>query len=113
MGSAERRLSILKYLCQVRQATMVELSKRFAVSVRTIQRDIYEIEATFRVPIVVKCGKYDGGVSIVGNYRFDRMYMNQEELGLLCRIQTLLDGQLQQSDSARLSAIIQKYSGIA
>ena len=112
MGSAERRLSMLKYLCQARQATMAELSKRFAVSVRTIQRDIYEIEATFRVPIVVRCGKY-GGVSIVGNYRFDRMYMNQEELGLLCRIQTLLDGQLQQSDRARLSAIIQKYSGIA
>ena len=61
MGTAERRLEILKYLCKKRHATMPELSEQFGVSLRTIQRDIYEIETTFRVPIDVKCGKYDGG----------------------------------------------------
>ena len=72
MGTAERRLEILKYLCKKRHATMPELSEQFGVSLRTIQRDIYEIETTFRVPIDVKCGKYDGGVYVIGNYSFDK-----------------------------------------
>ena len=76
MGTAERRLEILKYLCKKRHATMPELSEQFGVSLRTIQRDIYEIETTFRVPIDVKCGKYDGGVYVIGNYSFDRTYMH-------------------------------------
>ena len=47
MGTAERRLEILKYLCRYRRATMPKLAEKFGVSVRTIQRDILEIEATF------------------------------------------------------------------
>jgi len=37
MGTAERRLEILKYLCRVRKATMPELAEKFGVSIRTIQ----------------------------------------------------------------------------
>ena len=40
MGTAERRLEILKYLCKKRHATMPELSEQFGVSLRTIQRYI-------------------------------------------------------------------------
>ena len=40
MGTAERRLEILNYLCQKRYATMPELAEKFGVSVRTIHRDI-------------------------------------------------------------------------
>ena len=61
MGTAERRLEILKYLCKYRRATMPQLAEMLGVSVRTIQRDILEIEATFHVPIYVLFGKYDGG----------------------------------------------------
>ena len=60
MGTAERRLEILKYLCRARKSTMTKLAELFGVSVRTIQRDILEIEATFHVPIDVRCGKYEG-----------------------------------------------------
>ena len=60
MGTAERRLEILKYLCKVRKATMPQLAQIFGVSVRTIQRDILELEATFHVPIDVRCGKHHG-----------------------------------------------------
>ena len=56
MGTAERRLEILKYLCKFRKATMPHLAKIFGVSVRTVQRDVLEIEATFHVPLDVRCG---------------------------------------------------------
>ena len=113
MGTAERRLEILKYLCRVRKAKMTELAEIFGVSVRTIQRDIYEIEATFHVPINVKCGKYDGGVYIVGNYSFDRMYMCDEEIDLLRKIQRLVKTLLSDNENAVLSNIIKNYSKTA
>ena len=61
MGTSERILEILKHLCRARKSTMPKMAELFAVSVRTIQRDILEIEATFHVPIYVLFGKYDGG----------------------------------------------------
>lgn len=83
MGTAERRLETLKYLCRYRRATMPQLAEKFGVSVRTIQRDIFEIEATFHVPLDIRCGKYDGGVFVKGDYSFDRAYMHKDELELL------------------------------
>ena len=66
MGTAERRLELLKYLCKARKATMPQLAEKFGVSVRTIQRDIFEIETTFHVPLYIRCGKYNGGVFVKG-----------------------------------------------
>ena len=94
MGTAERRLEILKYLCKARKAKMTQLAEMFGVSVRTIQRDIYEIEATFHVPIDVRSGKYDGGVYIVGSYSFDHIYMCDEEILLLRKVQELVKRRL-------------------
>ena len=110
MGTAERRLEILKYLCKHRHAKMTELAEAFDVSVRTIQRDIYEIEITFRVPVEVKKGKYEGGVYIVGDYTFDRIYMKEEELLLLAKIQNLVKNQLTDSENVMLSKIIRDYT---
>lgn len=50
MGTAERRLEIMKYLCRKRHATMSFLAEKFGVSVRTIQRDIFEL--TFMMPLL-------------------------------------------------------------
>ena len=113
MGTAERRLEILKYLCRYRHATMPQLAEMFSVSVRTIQRDISEIEATFHVPIDVRCGKYEGGIYVVGDYSFDRAYMYDEELALLSKVQGLVKGQLTEQENARLSQIIKTYSKTA
>ena len=107
MGTAERRLEILKYLCKKRHATMPELSEQFGVSLRTIQRDIYEIETTFRVPIDVKCGKYDGGVYVIGNYSFDRTYMH--EIILLRKIQGIVENKISEKESVMLLQIIKNY----
>lgn len=110
MGTAERRLEILKYLCRKRHAKMTELANIFGVCVRTIQRDIFEIEVTFHVPIEIRSGKYGGGVYILGNYSFDHMYMCEEELGLLRKIETMVESQLTEQEKAILSTIIKKYS---
>ena len=113
MGTAERRLEILKYLCKFRKATMPQLAEMFGVSVRTIQRDILEIEATFRVPLDVRCGKYDGGVYVIGDYRFDRAYMHEDELRLLAKIQNLVKSQLSDNENSLLSQIIKTYTKTA
>ena len=113
MGTAERRLEILKYLCKYRRAKMPQLAEMFGVSVRTIQRDILEIEATFHVPLDIRCGKYDGGVFVVGNYSFDRAYMHRDELELLSKVQGLVMNQLSDKENALLSQIINTYTKIA
>lgn len=109
MGTAERRLEIYKYLCFERKSTMPNLAKMFGVSVRTIQRDIFEIEATFHAPIEVTKGKY-GGVAIVGDHRFDRAYMCEEELLLLKKVQLLTEEHLSVQENLLLANIIKKYS---
>jgi len=40
LGTSERRIETIKYLCRKRRATMAEISKEFGVSVRTVKRDI-------------------------------------------------------------------------
>ena len=89
---------------------MPKLAELFGVSVRTIQRDILEIEATFHVPIDVRCGKYEGGVYVVGDYSFDRAYMCDEELLLLKKIQSLVQEQITEKENVLLTQIIKKYS---
>ena len=110
MGTAERRLEILKYLCKVRKATMPQLAQIFGVSVRTIQRDILELEATFHIPIDVRCGKHNGGIYIMGDYRFDRTYMHDEEIALLCKLYELTKSQLNANENILFQKIIQSYS---
>ena len=113
MGTAERRLEILKYLCRYRRATMPQLAEKFGVSVRTIQRDIFEIEATFHVPLDIRCGKYDGGVFVKGDYSFDRAYMYDEELELLTKIHGMVKHKLTKKENSLLSRIIKTYTKYA
>ena len=110
MGTAERRLEILKYLCKARKTTMGQLAEMFGVSIRTIQRDIYEIEVTFHVPLDVKCGKYEGGIYVIGDYSFDRAYMCDDELNVLRKMQSLVKDHMSDSENKILSQIIRKYT---
>lgn len=109
MGTAERRLEIYKYLCHVRKASMSQLAVKFGVCLRTIQRDILEIETIFHVPLKITYGRY-GGVSIIGDYTFDRAYMCDEELNLLKNIQLLVEEKINKEEYELLSQIIKKYS---
>lgn len=109
MGTAERRLEILKYLCKHRQATMPQLAKMFGVSVRTIQRDIFELEETLRVPLEMRSGKY-GGVFVKGDYTFDRAYMHEEQTALLWKIYTLVEDRLPAKEIEAFARLIQAYT---
>ena len=113
MGTAERRLEILKYLCKYRHATMPQLAEKFGVSIRTIQRDILEIEATFHVPIDVRCGKYDGGIYVLNDYTFDRAYMHPDDISLLLKIQKLVKSEISDEENARFTQIIKTYTKTA
>ena len=108
MGTAERRLEIMKYLCRKRYATMPELSELFCVSVRTIQRDIFEI--SFMMPIITKKGKQNGGVYVVGDYTMDRIYMSENEIKLLIRVKHMVAFQLSQADMNLMEHIIHTYT---
>ena len=113
MGTAERKLEILKYLCKFRKATMPQLAEMFGVSTRTIQRDILDLEVTLHVPLVTRSGKYYGGVYVKGDYSFDRSYMHQDELDLLCKVQRLTSDELSEKENALLSHIIKTYTKTA
>lgn len=112
MGTAERRLAIMKHLCRVRHTTMSDLAHEFSVSVRTIQRDIFEI--TFLMPIEVRSGKYTGGVYVMEGYTWDKAYMRAEDIALLNKIKTVAEKQerliLDKDALQQLEKIISTYS---
>lgn len=107
MGTAERRLEIMKYLCRKRHATMSFLAEKFGVSVRTIQRDIFEL--TFMMPLDTKAGKYGGGVYVVGDYTMDRAYMTPEEISLLIRVKSISESKLSTEENFLFEKIIGNY----
>ncbi len=109
MGTAERRLEIMKYLCRYRYATMPKLAEMFSVSIKTVQRDIFELESTMRLPIQVKRGRYDGGIYILNEYTYDRMYMEKEETSLLLKIKDMVKDLLSSDEITLLDNIIHKY----
>ena len=51
LGTSERRIETIKYLCRKRRGTMAEISKEFGVSVRTVQRDIDYLSGVMMIPI--------------------------------------------------------------
>ncbi len=108
MGTAQRRLEIMKQLCRERHITMTALAKQYGVSVRTIQRDIFEL--TFMMPIYVKTGKYDGGVYVAGDYTMDRVYMTSQEVELLKKVKNMVSGKLSFKEQEVFENIINIYT---
>ena len=108
MGTAERRLAIMKQLCRERYATMVSLAEQYNVSIRTIQRDIFEL--TFLMPLDIKSGRYEGGVYVIGDYTMDRMYMTEEELNLLIKVKKMVKKDLSEQENRLFDLLIQTYT---
>ena len=81
------------------------------MSLSTIRRDVLELSLSY--PVYTVCGKYDGGVYVVGNYSFDRAYMYDEELALLTKVHLLVKDQLTEQEGALFSQIIKTYSKTA
>ena len=112
MGTAERIIEMMKYLCRVRHSTMPELAERFGVSVRTVKRDIDELG--YLIPLKTKTGRYDGGVYVMDNYRWDKQYMSAEETEFLKNIKRkAAEGTviiLNEKEFGILDMIIEAYS---
>ena len=112
MGTTERIFEMMKYLCQVRQATMPALAEKFGVSVRTIKRDIDEIG--YLIPLEIKTGRYEGGVYVMQGYKWDKAYMSAEDIALLIKIKKV--GEKKErlvfggDELSRLERIISTYS---
>ena len=84
MGTAERRVEIMRILCRRRHEKISKLAEEFGVSERTIQRDIEVLSIT--QPIYTQCGRYDGGVYVTENFDMNRMYMMESELSVLHKL---------------------------
>ncbi len=111
MSAVERRYEIMKILCRRRSETINNLATELKVSPRTIERDIEFLSAT--EPIYTQPGRYNGGVYIVEGYSMDRMYMSDDEIGVLQKICAVVDGQasfLTYEELCILKSVISQYS---
>jgi predicted DNA-binding transcriptional regulator YafY len=90
---------------------MTELAVKFGVSVRTIKRDIDELG--YLIPIKTKFGRYEGGVYVMEDYKWDKAYMSDEDIALLVRIKEIAAVKqnvvLDEDDLQRLERLIVTY----
>lgn len=100
-----RLIGIVTILLQKEKVTIPQLSERFEVSYRTIQRDIDHI-CQAGIPIVSMQG-YGGGLAIADGYKLDKTILTKEEL------QAILTG-IKSIDSVSKTAygqtLIEKFS---
>ena len=89
-GTLERRRSILNYLLEVRKTTRAELSDRYDVSLRTIERDIIILSCSYPI-FTIQGGK--GGIRIADGYYIGIRYLTVSQLALLERLSTSLTGE--------------------
>lgn len=112
MGTAERRLAIFKLLCRRRHETIENIASEFAVSERTVRRDIEILSLS--EPIYTVAGRYGGGVYIVEDYYSDNLYITQEEESVLSDIYDFLENseakKSMEKEINTLKKIIIKYS---
>ena len=87
LRTTERRISILRILCERRKETLENLAFELEVSRNTIQRDIEVLSLTY--PIYTSQG-IGGGVCIVDNFRLGMKYLTNTQCELL---ETLLETQ--------------------
>ena len=103
MNSLERRKEMIEYLCQVRHTTYEKLCYHFAVSLKTVKRDILEL--TLSYPIITKQGKYGGGIYIADGYYLGRQYLTDEQEKLLKE----LTGTVNENQAKILQQILSKF----
>ena len=111
MRAPERRQALLKALCLRRFDTIANLAVEFAVSERTIRRDI-EILSTSE-PIYTQTGRYGGGVYIMDDYHMSKAYFREAETMTLQKILACLEREdtssLNEADYSVLRHIISSH----
>lgn len=100
----DRLLDIVIYLLNHKTATAKQLSERFQVSVRTIQRDVESI-ALAGVPIMATKGS-GGGYQLMPAHQIRNQFLKQEDLELIVMALKSLDTGY---DNARLKLVLDRY----
>lgn len=103
----DRLISIIMILNNKERVTAKELSEKFEVSTKTIQRDIETIERA-GIPIVSYKG-HEGGYGIIESYRVDRASMTKNEIELL---KSLLEGINETYKNEEVLSLINKFTAI-
>ncbi|MEG0295825.1 MAG: YafY family protein [Clostridium sp.] len=101
----ERLISIIMLLNNKKRVTAKELSEKFEVSTKTIQRDIEIIERA-GIPIVSFKG-YDGGYGIIDGFKVDKSSMTKDEAMML---KQLLDGINKSYSNKETSSLMEKLN---
>jgi len=77
----DRLIGILSVLLQEEMITAPELSEKFEVSRRTINRDIEDL-CKAGIPIITSQGR-GGGISIMDGYRMDRAILSTKDMQMI------------------------------
>lgn len=99
----DRLLAIVMLLLNKERVTAQELSDRFEVSIRTIQRDIDAI-CMAGIPIVAQRGQ-QGGYGIMDTYKVDKSFFTYDEIQVLL---ASLKGVTKAYDDPNLKMIMEK-----
>ena len=89
MNANDRRLEILRVLCERRFDTISHLALEFGVCIRTIKYDIVALSLSH--PICTTPGN-GGGVSIMEGYRLGMKYLTERQVSLLEKLSAGLSG---------------------
>lgn len=101
----DRLINIIITLSNRGRVSAKELSEKYEVSVKTIQRDIQTIELA-GIPIVSFKGQ-DGGYEIIDNYKIGNGVINKKEIYL---INNLLEGLGKTYESSEIRNLKEKLS---
>lgn len=105
MAPDDRRQEILDVLYKRRSETMSNLAHEFGVTRQTILADINRLSLS-HPEIVVRSGRYGGGVYIESGFRSDRRGLMPDERELLMKLRDTLQGK----DKAVMERLLQRMT---
>ena len=104
MSPNERRNSIYAELRAQRHLTVGYLAEKYAVSEKTIRRDIEELTLTH--PIETVRGRYGGGVKLADWYHPMQTTLSPKQIALLKKLAPSLEG----DDLAVMNSILSQFT---
>ena len=107
VGKIDRLYAITEYLLNNGKASSRELSQKFEVSVRTIQRDIDAL-CQAGIPIVAETGA-NGGYYLAENFRMDAHIATDEDYLFIL---TALKGFYSAMNNPRINATLEKVASL-
>lgn len=107
MGKVDRLYAITTYLLNNGKTASRELSQKFEVSVRTIQRDI-DLLCQAGIPIVAKTG-INGGYYLQENFRMDAHMVSNEDYSFIL---TSLKGFYSAMKSPKIISTLEKVASL-